>query len=175
VRRILLFRHAKSSWKDASLDDIDRPLAGGGRKAAKAMGRYVADDDLRPAIILCSTAARTRETLERSGKALARNVPTRFEDGLYHDHAGPAALLDRLRRLDDTLLSAMLIGHNPGLEELASALAADGDAGPLARMNEKFPTGALAVFDADVEVWKDLAPACARLERFVRPRDLEGR
>jgi len=170
VRRILLFRHAKSSWKDTSLDDIDRPLAGRGRKATKAMGRYVADHDLRPAIILCSTAARTRETLERSGKALARNVPTRFEDGLYH--AGPTALLDRLRRLDDTLPSAMLIGHNPGLEELASALAGNGDAGPLASMNEKFPTGALAVFDADVEAWKDLRPGCARLERFVRPRDL---
>ena len=134
------------------------------------MGRYIAEHDLRPAIILCSTAVRTRETLERSGKALTRNLPTRFEDGLYH--AGPSALLDRLRRLDDTLPSAMLIGHNPGLEDLASALAGAGDADPLARMNEKFPTGALAVLDADVEAWKELTPGCARLERFIRPRDL---
>jgi len=56
--------------------------------------------------------------------------------------------------------------------QLASALAGNGDAGPLASMNEKFPTGALAVFDADLEAWKDLRPGCARLERFVRPRDL---
>lgn len=171
MKTIYLLRHGKSSWDDESLDDFDRPLAKRGRRAAKLMGRHLAENDYIPSHILCSSAARTRETLEKVQGQLNGSIPTRFEKQIYMAEA--PLLLRRLKRLSDTLPSVMIIGHNPGLERLADLLIGDGDGQMRQRLAEKYPTGALAVIAANVEHWTELAPGCGRLDAFFRPKDLE--
>ena len=171
MRTLYLLRHAKSSWKDTSLEDFDRPLNKRGRQAAKAMAGYFIDRGVRPATILCSSATRTRETLERMQKKLGPNIPVRFEKGIYLASAN--TMLRRLRRLDDGLASAMIVGHNPGMERLALMLAGDDGGAERSAVAEKYPTGALCVLDLDIAHWRDAAPGCAHIAAFVRPRDLD--
>lgn len=171
MKTIYLLRHAKSSWKDEALDDFDRPLNKRGRQAAKLMGQCLATHKIEPDQILCSPSRRTRETLERVQKEMGAAIPTRFEKGIYLAEAPD--LMRRLRELSDSLSSVLVIGHNPGVERLALMLAAPGGEGER-RMLDKFPTGALAVLTADVDAWERLAPETARLDAFVRPRDLDA-
>ncbi len=170
MKTIYLLRHAKSSWKDATLADFDRPLATRGKLAAEAVAAYIAAHDILPGQILCSPSRRTRETLRIVEKGLPSAVPIRFEKGIYLAEA--ALLLRRLKRLSDSLSSVMVVGHNPGTEQLALMLTGAGDARARNQLAAKYPTGALAVLSADVEDWGDLRPSCARLESFVRPKDL---
>src|SRR5262245_6241843 len=116
MKHLYLLRHAKSSWKDTSLPDHDRPLAGRGRRAAKAIAGHLREQGIEPELVLCSTARRARETLERIEPALGASALC-LEDELYA--AGAPALLERLRSVPDPVGSVMLIGHNPALEELA--------------------------------------------------------
>jgi phosphohistidine phosphatase len=171
-KTLYLLRHGKSSWKDERIEDFDRPLNKRGRAAAKAMGEHLAKQKITPAQVLCSSAKRTRETLEGVQEALGAALPARFEKGIYM--ADEATLLRRLRRLNDSLASAMLIGHNPGLEQLALALAAEQDDELRRQLQLKFPTGSLAIIETDVDRWADLKPGCGRLTAFVRPRDAEA-
>ena len=170
MKTLYLLRHAKSSRTAVTVEDFDRPLTKRGRAAATAMGAYMAKHNLSPAQVLCSSAKRTRETLERLQEALGP-VPARFEKGIYMAEA--AALLRRVRRLNDTLASVMLIGHNPGLEQLALSLATGGDADLRRQIAAKFPTAGLAVIEADVDRWSDVKPGSSRLSAFVRPKDLD--
>lgn len=171
MRQIFLLRHAKSSWDDPSLDDFERGLNNRGRKSARAMAKYLAKAHMRPAMILCSAAVRTRATYEIIEPKLA-GVPVSFENELYE--AAKGDLLDRLHRLDDHLASVMLIGHNPGLERLTSFLCAGhGESKALAHLSEKFPTGALAVLETKSPRWAGLDEGDCRLVEFVRPGDLE--
>jgi phosphohistidine phosphatase len=162
MKRILLLRHARSSWNDPAVSDHDRPLAPRGRKAAALIAEHLRESDLDIELVLCSSARRARETLERLGATLA-SVPTSYEDGLYG--AGDDQLLERLRRLPEEVGCVAMIGHDPGLHDLAVALTREG------RKLERFPTGALAtlVFDGP---WAYLATSRARLVAFVRPKDL---
>jgi phosphohistidine phosphatase len=169
MKRVYLLRHAKSSWKDDSLADRDRPLAERGTRAAKAMARHFEAEGIRPDLVLCSPARRTRETLELLERAFADGVETTFDEALYG--ASEAGLLARLKALPEGVGSVMLIGHNPGLEELALALAADG-AG-LARMSEKYPTAALATIDLRARRWSTVRRRSGQLAAFVRPKDLD--
>jgi phosphohistidine phosphatase len=120
MKRVYLLRHAKSSWKHPELPDHDRPLAGRGRRAAKAIVRHMRAQEFVPELVLCSTARRARETLERIEPALGR-APVRVERELYG--ASARELLARLRRLPDDVGSVLVIGHNPGMHELAVELA----------------------------------------------------
>lgn len=184
MRTLYLLRHGKSSWKDPGLDDFDRPLAKRGRRAAATLGEYLHRHGLLPALILCSPAKRTRQTLEGLQQALAAPIPTRFERAIYLAEA--ETLLRRLRGLSDSLSSVMVIGHNPGLENLAMLLTRDeegavpggagltGEAATLRqRMAAKFPTGTVAVIDADIDHWRELGPGCGTLRAFVSARALE--
>jgi phosphohistidine phosphatase len=171
MKTLYLLRHFKSSWKDKDLEDFDRPLGKRGRRAGELMAAYVARNGIGPAQILCSPSRRTRETLDRMLESFGGAVPTRFEKGIYL--ADAPALLRRLRRLGDTA-SVMIIGHNPGLETLARALVGSGERDARIRLASKFPTGALAVLSANIENWRELEAGCARLDAFVRPRDLES-
>jgi phosphohistidine phosphatase len=165
-RRLYLLRHAKSSWKDEGLADHDRPLARRGRRAAKAIGRHLREQGVEPELVLCSTARRARETLEGIEPALER-ATIRVEPGLYG--AGPAELLARLHEVASPIRSVMVIGHNPGLEQLALLLARQGS-----RAHEaKFPTGALATLAFRGPGWAALDHGTAELVEFTRPRDLE--
>jgi phosphohistidine phosphatase len=167
-RRLFLLRHAKSSHGDPGLADHDRPLAPRGRRAAKAMSSFMSEQGISPALVLCSSALRARQTLDGVAPALAPSADVRTEPELYE--AGAGGLLERLRRIPAEVPSTMLVGHNPAIERLALDLAA---AGPdLADLARKYPTGALAVLAFD-GAWRDLDPDRARLVAFVKPRDLE--
>jgi phosphohistidine phosphatase len=169
MRRVYLLRHAKSSWKDRSLADRDRPLAGRGKRAAKAVAGHIEAEGIRPDLVLCSPARRTRETLERVEAAFGEQVEVRFEEALYA--ASEAELLASLRALPAEVQSVMIIGHNPGIEELALGLASEG--AERARMKEKYPTAALATIDLPADAWRTVERASGELIAYVRPRDLD--
>jgi phosphohistidine phosphatase len=165
---LLLLRHAKSSWADPGLRDHDRPLNDRGRNAAQSMGEHLRARGWLPDVVLCSSARRTCETAALL--ALPSSVELAVEDDLYL--ADPDTVLHRIRAVDDRAATVLVIGHNPTMHEVALDLVADGDKHALRRLGEKYPTGALAVFDVD-GVWPALAPATAHLVAFTTPRDLD--
>jgi phosphohistidine phosphatase len=168
-RRLYLLRHAKSSWKEHGLADHDRPLAGRGRRASKAVGRHLREQGVEPELVLCSTAKRALETLEGIEPALGRGG-VRVEPELYGSR--PAVLLARLHEIPAAVRSVMVIGHNPGLEELALLLARRGSR--VQELEAKFPTGALATLAFRGPGWAALDRGTAELIEFIRPRDLES-
>jgi phosphohistidine phosphatase len=168
VKRLYLLRHAKSSWKDTNLPDHDRPLAGRGRRAAKAMARHLREQGIEPELVLCSTARRARETLDRIEPALGTPA-IRVERDLYA--ASADALLERLRSVPDNVESVMLIGHNPGLQELALDLARRSNT--VAELEAKYPTAAVATLEVLVASWQELDRDTAELVALIRPRDLD--
>jgi phosphohistidine phosphatase len=171
-RKLLyLFRHAKSSWDNPSLDDFDRPLAPRGEAASKSMARYFELADVHPDLVLCSPSARTRATLANVRAALGSPGSVKFDDALYH--AGSATLMDFLRAVPTDLGSVMVIGHNPGLESLAHRLVGDGDSDEIAKMRSKFPTAALAILVLPAGGWSEIGRGSCKLHSFVVPRDLE--
>jgi phosphohistidine phosphatase len=135
------------------------------------LAAHLVTSDVRPSVVLCSSSLRTRQTLAVILSALGDALEIRIDPALYA--AGAAQLLERLRRLPDRVSSAMLIAHNPGIQDLALALAAGGPA--LAGLGEKFPTGALAGLELDVERWRDLDHGTATSTTLVTPRSLESR
>ena len=171
---LLLLRHAKSSWDRPSLPDYDRPLAKRGQRAAPLIGAEIARLGLTPELILCSGAARTRETLALVQPALGSSVrEVIYDDAIYL--ATPVALLTLLRKLPDAGAApktVMVVGHNPGLEELADLLVGGGDKEARKLMAEKFPTGALAVFTFDAQKWADIALGAGELVEFITPARL---
>jgi phosphohistidine phosphatase len=170
MKRLLLLRHAKSSWDDPALDDFDRPLASRGRKAAERMGRELASRNWLPQLALVSPAARTRETWELVAAVLPDSVPADFFDTLYE--ATAEDMLSEIQRTPKAIKMLLVLGHNPGLEDLAKQLAGDdSEAKALKRLHEKFPTAALARFDFDGK-WVELGLGRARLTHFLRPKDL---
>lgn len=135
------------------------------------MARHLAGRPTRvPALILCSPARRTRETLEPLRRFLGDDSVVQIEDALYL--AGAGRLLERLRELPDEQPNVLLIGHDPGLHDLALALATPDRSRGYQQLREKFPTGALVEFALRLPCWRDLAPGTARLVAFTRPRDL---
>jgi phosphohistidine phosphatase len=166
--RVYLLRHAKSSWKEPGLADHDRPLSGRGRRGAALIADHIREQSIAPDVVLCSSSRRTRETLERIEASLPPGTDTEIERELYG--ASAERLLRRLRALPNDIGSAMLIGHNPGLQLLALELAAGGaDLDPL---RSKFPTAALATLEVPGEGWRGLQPGVAELVAYVRPRNL---
>lgn len=171
MRRLILLRHAKSDWPDG-IADPERPLAARGRNAAPRIGAYIAQEHLLPDRILVSPARRTRETWDLVAARLPPPKVVASEPRVYD--ASAARLMTVLREQPKDAHSVMLVGHNPGLEDLAELLVASGPAPHLASMAEKFPTGGLAVIDLPVDEWSATAPGIGRLDRFVTPRDLGG-
>lgn len=177
MKRIFLLRHAKSAWP-AGVDDHDRPLAERGRAAAPMVGRYMREQGLLPARVLVSTALRTQQTFALVRPELVPGaeeaLPAQLEPRIYE--APPGALLTVLQEIDNTVPSAMLVGHNPGIAALALGLlgpdAAETD--DYVRLRVKVPTAALIVLDAHVDRWADVAPASAALHRYITPRLLGG-
>jgi phosphohistidine phosphatase len=168
-RRLHLLRHAKSSWDDPGLDDHDRPLAPRGRRAVKVLAGYLRDSEIEPQLVLCSPSRRTLETLEGISPTGDRLI----EPALFSATCGE--LIDRLHALPATLTEVMVIGHNPTLQMVALKLAAGGnlpqDSGPIADLQRKFPTGALASLRF-AGAWSELRPGCAELDAYVRPKAL---
>jgi phosphohistidine phosphatase len=169
--RLLLLRHAKSSRDDPSLDDVERPLNARGRRDAPAMAAFMAAEGYVPDVVLCSSAVRTRETLELLAQTL--ELPTvRYDRRLYL--AEPETILARIARSGGAARQLMVVGHNPGLHALALDLVGKGPRKDLERLATKFPTCALAVIDLPAADWRTLSPRSGRLVHFAVPRDLAG-
>ncbi len=171
MRRLLLLRHAKSSWSEPGARDLDRPLNRRGQEAAPRIGAYLARHRLIPDRVLCSTARRARETWERVAAEATAAPPATFTEQLYD--ASARALIEVFRHADAEATSLLVVGHNPGLQEVATALIASGDLEDRERLREKLPTGGLVVIDFPIEDWSALHLRSGRLERFVVPRMLE--
>ncbi len=168
VRTVILLRHGKSSWSDRTLADLDRPLTPRGKRASKRIAKYMRRNRIRPALILCSTSLRTRQTLEAIEPSLDQGCSVELVPELYA--ASERELLERLQAVPGSASSVMLIGHNPSLQQLALLLASQGT--DLTKLGEKFPTGALATLAVDSESWVALKPGDAELVDYVVPRDL---
>ena len=169
MKKVILLRHAKSSWDNPGLDDHDRPLNKRGRAASPVIGEWLTRKQHVPDAILCSTAAQARETLERLELPKSASRTVDFTRQLYH--ASPETMLEILRGSDNTADTAMLIGHQPGLGAMAR-LMSDGATARCRRAFEHFPTAAAAVLEIDVSRWQDIGYGMAKFTDFAKPREL---
>lgn len=167
MRRLHLLRHAKSSWDDPDLPDHDRPLTARGRKAASRLAARLDRHGIAPDLVLCSTATRAAETLQRLEGALG-GAPTLVEDGLYH--ASATGLLERLSSVPDDVDELLVVGHNPGLADLCLLLARPGVLRD--RVAADFPTCALATLETDAGVsWAGLTHGGMQLVGLLLARE----
>ncbi|MEU7470601.1 histidine phosphatase family protein [Streptomyces sp. NPDC044984] len=167
LRRLVVLRHAKSA-RPEGVTDHERPLAPRGGRDAPAAGRALAEADCLPGLALCSTAVRARRTWELVAAQWGTPPPVRHDPRLYH--AGVPELLDVVRETPAEVETLLLIGHNPGLEDLVLTLAGDGLDDTLDRVRAKFPTSAIAVLSWRGAAWRDLAPGAALLTSLTVPR-----
>ncbi len=171
MRRLILLRHAKSSWDDPGLDDFDRPLAPRGRAAAPLMAAYLREKDLVPDLVLCSTARRALQTWELVSPVLGGEVEVKYLNSLYL--ASPSRLITTLRRAPESAATVMMIGHNPGMEDTAAALAGpESKKKAIKKLAQKFPTAAVAQIDFEAANWGLIDRGGGRLVRLVYPKDL---
>lgn len=168
MKRLGLLRHAKSEWDDLSLRDFDRGLNARGRKGAALVGRHIRERGDVWDLIVASPAERVKLTLEASGL----DAPVQWEQQVYL--ADTETLMSVLRAVPDDPHAVLLAGHHPGLPQLLVTLVPPNAANALFdQAAEKFPTAAYAVLDLSIDRWADLAPDCATLSHFIRPRDLD--
>lgn len=172
MKTLTLLRHAKSGMDDPELRDFDRPLNAKGQRAAQAVGHRLREWGMRFDHVIASPAVRVVQTLAEIGRAYGAAIEPEWDRRAYL--AAPTTLLDLIQAVPDAVSSLLVVGHNPGLEELALMLAPD-RAGDRLRedIEVKFPTGSLAVLTFAVDRWADVAERCGTLTRFLRPRDLD--
>jgi phosphohistidine phosphatase len=162
MKKLLILRHAKSSWDLPELADHDRPLAKRGKRDSFRMGDLAKEEGLSPDLILSSTAKRARSTAKRFAEANDYDCKIRFTRDLYL--AGAEDYINLLRGLDSDLDCVMVVGHNPGLEELLSTLTGE---------SQWMPTTALAQVELPIQQWKELTEEVeGKLVNYWRPRDL---
>lgn len=170
MRRLILLRHAKSD-RPSGVRDLDRPLNPRGRRAAPAVGGRIAEEGLRPDLALVSPSLRTRETWaavkDLLGAPREETVPEIYE-------ADAEDILKAIRSAPDEAGTLMVVGHNPGIGDLAAMLAGEGPEGLRVLLATQFPTAAFAVIAFEAPSWAAIAPGRGRLEHFVRPRDIDA-
>jgi phosphohistidine phosphatase len=166
-----LLRHAKSSWKDPTISDHDRPLNARGTTEAPAMGKAMAKHGLDADLVLCSTARRTRDTLQLVLPELKTEPKIVYEDELYH--ASPAEMLNLLHGVGAGVNQLLLIGHNPGLQSFGLDLIGSGAKQLKDRLEAKLPTAGLIVLRFQAGAWKDIAINSGKLELFLTPSDVK--
>jgi phosphohistidine phosphatase len=162
MKTLLLLRHAKSDWDDPGLKDFERPLNKRGLKAAQAVGSFLRRQKAQPQLILSSPAERARQTtLLVMESVKLTTVDLRYDERIYE--ASTERLIEVLSQIEDTAEVVMLVGHNPGFEELLEHLTGEA---------QRMPTAALACLNLNLEKWGKVRENCARLEWLVKPRDL---
>jgi phosphohistidine phosphatase len=161
MRTLYLLRHAKSSWSDASIRDFDRPLKDRGRKAAERVGKRLASEKLKTPLVICSPAVRARETAEIVLKSARLKTEVRFDEHIYE--ASLRDLLQVVSEIPDEKRVAILVGHNPGFEELLAFLTGEG---------RQMPTCALAKIKLEVGSWQEVKAGEGSLEWFITPKEL---
>lgn len=159
MKKLLLLRHAKSSWKDTSVRDFDRSLNQRGMKAAPQMGKVIRKEKVQPDAVISSPAERARQTSELVVESARLNVKVRFDERIYEASAG--RLLEVVSQIEDSADVAMLVGHNPGMEELLELLT--GEALHLS-------TAALACVELDIEKWSKVREKAGKLEWLKKPK-----
>ena len=170
MKTLTLLRHAKSGWDDPVARDFDRPLNAKGKRAAAMVGRHMRTLGLTFDHAIASPAVRVSETLEQIESGYGRTIAPVLDRRVYL--ASAATLLDVVHGFPGDADSALLVGHNPGLEDLVLMLVADG-ADPLRdAVEDKYPTASIAELQFEGD-WADVASGTARLTRFIRPRDLD--
>lgn len=167
TRRLILVRHAKSSWEDPGQDDHARPLNARGRASAQAVGEWLAARGYLPDHVLCSNATRTAETLALLIEAWPVRPKVQYRQALYH--ASASGMLDILRRAEGQVVA--MVGHNPGIAGFACGMVNRRPDHP--RFSD-YPTCATAVIDFPIDRWSDAAPASGTVIDFTVPRDLIG-
>lgn len=171
MKTLTLLRHAKSGWDDPVTRDFDRPLNPKGRRAATLVGRHMRDLGLSFDHVVASPAVRVGETIDDVASGFGRFPEPVLDRRIYL--ASSATLLDVVRELPADATCALMVGHNPGLEDLVLMLVPE-ETGPLRdAAEEKYPTATLAAIDLDIDDWAAAAPGTGRLVRFIRPRDLD--
>ncbi len=163
MKTLLLLRHAKSSWKDTSVKDFDRPLNQRGLKAAPAIGRLMRKRKLQPELVLSSPAERARQTTQLVLEAAGLKTEVRYDERIYE--ASAARLFEIVSQIDEEAGMVMMVGHNPGFEELLEALT--GEARSLS-------TAALACIELDIERWNKVKAGENQLAWLVRPKELKS-
>jgi phosphohistidine phosphatase len=161
MKTIYLLRHAKSSWKDESLSDIERPLNGRGKKAADTMGAFLKREKILVDLVLSSSAVRARQTIDRVLGSANIVTDVRFDERIYE--AGVQRLVEVVRQIENGKKNVVLVGHNPGFEELLEWLT-----GTIERMQ----TGALAKIGLKTSSWNSVSEKSGTLEWIVRPKQL---
>lgn len=168
-----LFRHAKSDWGDPRARDFDRPLNERGRAGAEIMGHHISDHGVAWNRVISSPAVRCAETIELACQAAGKPVKVNWDRRVYL--ASSVTLADVLRGQEGDPAAILMVGHNPGLEDLIFDLVPDDGSSPLRdAVEEKFPTAAFAVLELAIDRWADLHDRCARLVHLTRPRDLSA-
>jgi phosphohistidine phosphatase len=168
MKTLYVLRHAKSDWGDSSLRDFDRPLNARGKKAASAIGKELRKRKIRPDLVLASPAVRARQTIEGVEKAYGSAFNVEDEPRIYG--AEPETLIGLIRGAPDDFDRLLIVGHNPGLQDLVLKLSGPGELYDEAA--EKFPTAALAEIRFDTESWDGIASREGTLECLLRPRGL---
>jgi len=161
MRILYLLRHAKSSWKDASLSDFERPLKERGREAAEQMGVFLASKKATVSALIVSPAVRTRQTIEIVLRHVPLGVEPQFDQRIYE--ASLSTLVQVVSEIADDKQSAMVVGHNPGMEEMLAFLTHE---------TRHMPTGAVARITLDCASWKEAGRGTGKLDWFVAPKDL---
>ncbi|AMO72946.1 SixA phosphatase family protein [Sphingorhabdus sp. M41] len=172
MKKLTLLRHAKSSWDDPVDRDFDRPLNEKGKRAAAVMGRFIQRNGLTFDQILASPAVRVIETLENVEEASGLAMEPTWDRKIYL--ASSATLLDVLRGANADAGHVLMVGHNPGLEDLIFDLVPDDGSSPARdEVETKYPTATLAEMTLAIDNWADITEKCGTLDRFTRPRDLD--
>jgi phosphohistidine phosphatase len=175
MKTVILLRHAKSDWSDATQRDFDRPLNGRGERAAALMGQWARRETLGFDAILASPAARVSDTLDRFMESYGPHPEPVWDRRIYL--ASAATIAEVIAATADSQETVLVVGHNPGLEEFILDHVPDNGASVLREdVAEKFPTASMAVLDFAIPHWRDLADGnrvTGQLRRFIRPRDLD--
>ncbi len=170
MKKLYFLRHAKSDWSDMALSDHERPLNARGRRACMKIGRALQQRQINPGLVLCSTAARAQETLERVLSAGDLVWPTNDEPTLYG--ASADRILSLVRAQSDEHESLLLVGHNPGFQDLVLGLAGEeATEGLIARVARKLPTAAFAEIEIDSSSFRGVGIGTGRLVHFFKPKD----
>jgi phosphohistidine phosphatase len=164
MRKLLIMRHAKSSWDNPDISDFDRPLNQRGLQAAPFMGNQIYKNGLIPDLIVSSTAKRAKQTAILVRESAGVETKIEFEEKIYE--ASPTTLLYVVAELSDKHESVMLVGHNPGMEGFIRILTGE---------IHQMPTAALAQISLNIEKWNDISINCGQLELLIRPKDLMKR
>ena len=167
---LYLLRHTKSDWPLQGNSDRDRVLAPRGVKAASTIGQFMSRSMYLPDITLCSSAARTRQTLDLVAQNWKHDHKIRYSDTLYS--GGAQAYFNQIREIPNAYSSAMLLAHNPTIHELALVLSGDGPAQDIARLSEKYPTGGLSVIQFSSGTWSDIGQGGGTLIEFSTPKTI---